>query len=62
MTHIERNKYGEPLQPVLLTEGEYTELIRLIDDEPVDEDMLRRLRGRLSSRRNRLRKKVRKLN
>lgn len=48
----------KPMYNVGLTDDEFTELILLIDDEPVDEDFLQGVRKKLVHKRKLLRRKV----
>lgn len=47
-----------PMYNVGFTEAEMTELILLIDDEPVDEEALAGIRKKLSHKRKLLRKRL----
>lgn len=51
----------EPVYNVGLDERELYELIRLIDDEPVDEELLSGIRRKLAHKRKMLRQRKRKL-
>lgn len=53
------NHEGVLMGPVLFTDEEFTELLLLIDDEPVDEDLLQGIRQKLSAKRRRLRRRLR---
>lgn len=55
MKNIPLNSVGEPLGNVSLTEDEFSELILLIDDEPIDEVFLQGIRKKLVAKRKRLR-------
>ena len=56
---VNRNIQGQPLIDVGLTGEELQELILLIDDEPVDEVLLRGIRQKLKNRQRRLRRTLR---
>lgn len=53
---MDRNGGGEVMQPVPLTMEEMEELIRLIDDDEVDEELLAGIRKKLKNRQKRLRR------
>lgn len=55
----QRNHVGQLMGPIFFTDEEFTELILLIDDEPVDEELLRGIRLKLAAKRKRLRRRVR---
>lgn len=53
------NHEGALMGPVLFTDDEFTELILLLDDEPVDEEILDGIRKKLVAKRRRLRRRLR---
>lgn len=53
------NHVGQVMGPIFLTDEEFTELILLIDDEPVDEELLHGIRQKLAAKRRRLRRRLR---
>lgn len=55
------NHEDELMGPVLFTDEEFTELILLIDDEPVDEELLASIRRKLVAKRRRLRRRLREV-
>lgn len=59
MSGLQENTEGDVMGPVYLTDEEFTELISLIDDAPVDEDLLAGIRRKLVAKRKRLRRRER---
>jgi DNA-directed RNA polymerase beta' subunit len=59
---LNRNATGEPMIQVCLTEVEISEIIRLIDDEEVDESLLSSIRRKLCNRNKRLQRLTRSAN
>lgn len=58
LSGVQNNTAGEPMGPVYLTDEEFSELILLIDDDPVDEELLGGIRKKLVAKRKRLRKEI----
>ncbi len=50
---------SDPYYNLGLTDAEMTEIILLIDDEPVDEELLGSIRTKVSAKRKELRKRIR---
>lgn len=59
---LRRNAEGEPLMGVPFTDEEMQELVFLIDDEPVDEAVLARIRRKILKGRKNLKQALRQAN
>ena len=58
--NVQYNNEGEAMGLIYLTDAEFSELVLLIDDDPVDEDLLAGIRMKLVAKRKRLRSKTRR--